>query len=1029
MNIRSVHIYGFGKYQDDTFQFGPGINLIEGNNEAGKSTFLSFIKAILFGFESKRAPEDRYEPLKGGNFGGAIELLDSTGEVYRIERVGHRKSQGLVRVFFPNGEIKGEEAIAPLLGGLSPQFYGSIQAFGLSELSYLESLYDDQTEAYLYQAGTGITMRELEKHAAEETDKLFKPKGNLPKINQLLTQLEETDKQIKLLQKENESYQRIVLDKKALDAEIESLQRTMETEQQTLKMWDKLAETYPLQAKIDQLSKQISQYPNVPGFPSQGLERVERLLEKLRDLEVDLEEAAKKREGLEQELVGITIYPKLLDLEERILHLHRQVPLWEEKRNRLQGNAAQIEECRQNLLDAMELLGLDGREDQLAAIELSILRKEQVRKQAQIFSDLRAEYHSLSTIYQTKQEEWEGKQREWQEAKARLAALPAGENLDEWETAFHTYQKLFHEMESERKVANWLKEQWQESSQKPREKQAKPAQAFAAITLMLTAVFSLGTAFYFKTIVIPIFMAFAGVLVSLIYWQQSRQGSGAKGQIGDLKRRWLEKEKQVQAKQEAVFQMAQRFQGETSLEKIAQMVATVRKQRERFRQAEEKVHWLQEVYFSLERDVEKIEQRLAGIQAKEEQELNAWEASLAFWGFPAGTSPEGAMDWFAAAEKAKDILKKKEQLEERKKQLQIDNQIFEEDIQGLLDELSLAMKEENVIHQLLFLKQMLEEHRHRREKAESVKEQLTAAKDHYTRAALQKQKFTEELSHLFALATVGDEEQFRQLAALLNERQKLEEEEVTLQSVLNSTLSHPEWKQKLAEINEEELIATRNMCEQTISHLQQLIQEKLDLRGQMKSRIQELESGERLVNLLQQQQDLRAETYMLAKKWVIYRLTSQLLSQTREIYESEKQPQVLREASHFFQMISKGTYQKIISPLGEKRLLVERNDGMRLEPRFLSRGTKEQLFLSLRFALVRENGLSQALPVILDDILVNFDETRVLAFLPLLQNIAEEHQILFFTCHEYLSAMLKEGLRNIHYINLNQRNLISEGTK
>jgi uncharacterized protein YhaN len=1027
MNIKSVHIYGFGKYQDNTFRFEPGINLIEGNNEAGKSTLLSFVKAILFGFESKRTPETRYEPLKGGNFGGAIELIDSTGGVCRIERIGHRKSQGLVRVLLPNGETKGEEAIPQLLGGLSLRFYAAIQAFGLSELSYLESLYDDQTEAYLYQAGTGLTMRELEKHTVEETEKLFKPKGNLPKINQLLTQIEETDKQIKQLQMENESYHRLVIERNELDAEIECLHLTIETEQQTLKMWDKLAETYPLQAKIAHVKELLECYPIAPAFPSQGLERVERLLEKIRDLEINLEEIREKGKTWRQELEGLLVHSKLLASEEQIRHLYRQVPLWEDKKDQIQGLAVQIEECTQTMQHYLERLGLNWSENQLATVDSSIVRKEQIRKQSQAFYNRKSEHQSLLTVFQTKQEEWEAKQQEWQKAKERLALLPSGENLVEWETGFSSYQKLFHEWESERKEADWLKEQWHENSQKG--KQPKSFPPTAVITLLLTAIFAIGAGLFFKTWGIPFVLAFIGCLAALIFWQQSHIGGEAKGQIQDLKRRWANKEKQVQDMQKALLQMAQRFQGETSPDKIAQMVAVIRQQYERYRQAEEKVHWLEEVCSSLEKDVEKIGKRLADIETTAEQEWTDWARSLTSWGLPANTSPEGALDWFVVAEKAKDTLKKKEQLQEKSKKLQRDNDIFENEIRNLMQELSVPCKEENIIHQFLLLMHMLEEHRHRQNRVESLSEQLTALRDSQNRMAIQKQKYEEELGHLFALAKVEDGEQFRLLDAKLKERQKLEEEARTLQNVLNSTLSLPAWKQKLAEVDEEELLMNKLKYEQKLTQLQQSIREKLDLRGQLKSRIQEMETGERLVDLMQLQQELRSEAQEFAKKWAVYRVAGQLLAKTRDIYESEKQPQVLREASHFFQRVTNGEYQKIISPLGEKRLLVERKDGMRLEPRFLSRGTKEQLFLSLRFALVRENSLSQALPIILDDILVNFDETRAFAFFSLLQEIAKEHQILFFTCHEHLSSAMRNKLHNIHYVKLNKQNLISEGTK
>jgi hypothetical protein len=76
----------------------------------------------------------------------------------------------------------------------------------------------------------------------------------------------------------------------------------------------------------------------------------------------------------------------------------------------------------------------------------------------------------------------------------------------------------------------------------------------------------------------------------------------------------------------------------------------------------------------------------------------------------------------------------------------------------------------------------------------------------------------------------------------------------------------------------------------------------------------------------------------------------------------------------------------------------------------LSGGTREQVFLALRFALVREfasRGIE--LPVIMDDLFVNFDEERTKAAADCLIEIAAEgQQILFFTCHQHLAELFQQ---------------------
>ncbi|MFO0425977.1 MAG: ATP-binding protein, partial [Planctomyces sp.] len=76
----------------------------------------------------------------------------------------------------------------------------------------------------------------------------------------------------------------------------------------------------------------------------------------------------------------------------------------------------------------------------------------------------------------------------------------------------------------------------------------------------------------------------------------------------------------------------------------------------------------------------------------------------------------------------------------------------------------------------------------------------------------------------------------------------------------------------------------------------------------------------------------------------------------------------------------------------------------------LSGGTREQLFLSIRFALVREfarRGVE--LPLVMDDLFVNFDQERTDAAADCLIEIAAEgQQVLFFTCHEHLAHLFQK---------------------
>jgi uncharacterized protein YhaN len=106
--------------------------------------------------------------------------------------------------------------------------------------------------------------------------------------------------------------------------------------------------------------------------------------------------------------------------------------------------------------------------------------------------------------------------------------------------------------------------------------------------------------------------------------------------------------------------------------------------------------------------------------------------------------------------------------------------------------------------------------------------------------------------------------------------------------------------------------------------------------------------------------------------------------------------------------MTEGKYSRVIAPLDGGDIQVERVDGTRLAPQLLSRGTAEQLYLSMRLALVREYANHvDPLPVVFDDIFVNFDPDRSRTSIQALRELCKTHQVLLFTCHPHLVQQIE----------------------
>jgi len=92
-------------------------------------------------------------------------------------------------------------------------------------------------------------------------------------------------------------------------------------------------------------------------------------------------------------------------------------------------------------------------------------------------------------------------------------------------------------------------------------------------------------------------------------------------------------------------------------------------------------------------------------------------------------------------------------------------------------------------------------------------------------------------------------------------------------------------------------------------------------------------------------------------------------------------------------------------------LTIRAADGVEKQLGELSTGVGDQLWFSLRLAAIEEAvGHQGALPVVVDDILVNFDDDRTLAALHALAELGNTTQVLLFTHHARVFELARDSL-------------------
>lgn len=92
MEILEIHMSHFGKFTNQNMVFHPGVNIIYGENESGKSTMRAFIRAMFYGIARGRgraAAADEYsvrQPWENGAWFAGMMRFESGGKIFRVER-------------------------------------------------------------------------------------------------------------------------------------------------------------------------------------------------------------------------------------------------------------------------------------------------------------------------------------------------------------------------------------------------------------------------------------------------------------------------------------------------------------------------------------------------------------------------------------------------------------------------------------------------------------------------------------------------------------------------------------------------------------------------------------------------------------------------------------------------------------------------------------------------------------------------------------------------------------------------------
>jgi len=431
----------------------------------------------------------------------------------------------------------------------------------------------------------------------------------------------------------------------------------------------------------------------------------------------------------------------------------------------------------------------------------------------------------------------------------------------------------------------------------------------------------------------------------------------------------------------------------------------------------------------LKTDAAKFEKSRVRLNNAVTASTEKWKLQCAAVGLPEGTPPEAGL---ILLRERKDLLVKFDEWQESsgKSELTSGNIAhYEKNVSEKAASLGIEGDTTEALESALWkaLKEAREADTRHHQLAEQIEQNSTGLTDAKRLETLAE----ESLSELIGLAEVKTVEELDPLLAHLEKRDAVQSQI----GGLRKTLSGPargqgvdEFVAKVRAENPDSLVerksnATRDKRE-TETALAVISETVFNLTTERK-RLEK--AGDAAADFIQQAKSCAATLTQESARFLRLRLAIYLLQGQIERFRKENQGPLLQKAGEVFKAITRSAFSGLGADFNAADvpiLVGVRPDQTKVSVEGLSDGSRDQLYLALRLAaLDRFLEEHEPMPLILDDLLITFDNDRAKAILPQLGELAKRTQILLFTHHEHLVDLcrqtLGEGQFHLHRLSTN----------
>ncbi|MGD0517044.1 MAG: AAA family ATPase [Thermoguttaceae bacterium] len=1010
MKINALEIDGYGVWTGLRIErISDSLSVIYGANEAGKTTLLQFIRSMLYGFSSTR--RRYFPPVHGGTPGG---IIDVTGQPGRFEIARHLPADdsGTEEVVLtaPDGTRQGEHIVKLLLANIDEAIFNNVFAVELCEMQELATLGKTQAAELLYNLTAGLdrislveVMRELE----ASRNRILDSGGKSSQVTQLWAQREKLRSEIEELGSLTRRFGQLAAERGQIDGDLVRLEEEKNQAQLQLRAAELALALRDRWLQRKAVRDQLAALGPLPPVPEGEIERLDALNARLNKHQQRIEQLQTRQEAFAAEASDLKINESLHSQAARIEALLEQESWFVSLKTRIGELDAEIADLQNELTAQWQPLGLD---EDMASKTMPIISTRSLatlRLPAGALRRCRDELKQAKRELNEADKTAESLTQQIETALSARGEHDLGESMDRRGNLVAQYRRRVQIDERLDQLSRHQSEV-EEQSRRLVESQLLPV----GVLVGLGAAFILGMALILAGLFMP------ASITGSMGWVLAVLGLVGGGAAVSGKY-LLEKSRASRldsCQKQLIILQSQQEQAKSEREQLdARLPRGGGPMVSRLEAAEKDLAALEElVPLETRRNSARQQSIAAGTrlaQAKQEHKSarRSWREALTALGLPSGLSVRQARrlfgQWRHLAESQRRLSERREEVQRHRRQWDL----LASRIAQTASDAGAALDGTDAMEHFKQLGAALDRQKADVNKRETIHRRIR-------RLRLRRAKHEEAVSlfkhrrrELFFQAGAEDETDFRRRAlqharaeTLLRERNTLDEE---IAAAIGNQCSEQSVRRQIEEETAGECAARSMALKERHAVVEDQIGRCMEKRGELTANMQNLVSDRQLPGKQLELAMIEKRLEQAIDRWQVLAAAWEILDQIRSSYESQRQPETLQEASGYLHRLTQGRYRRVWTPLGENVLRVDDAEGRPLPVENLSRGTREQLFLSLRMALAADYAKrGAALPLVLDDVLVNFDADRAAAAAAVLRDFAAAgHQLLVFTCHRHIS--------------------------